>query len=298
MIGRTDRILITGANGLLGQKLVKQCRAKNVAFLATSMGKNRNEDCPTENYSEMDICDTGEVNRIFIEFKPTHIIHTAAITNVDFCELNPDECQRVNVEATAILFEAAKSCNGYLIFLSTDFVFDGELGNYSEQDLPNPLSVYAKSKYDSEQMLQQDIYKNWAIVRTIIVYGVGNNLSRTNIICWAKDALQAGQEMKIVDDQFRAPTWADDLAWACLRIVTLQEQGVFHIAGPETMSIFNIIERVAKHFGYATTQLVRVSSATLNQPAKRPPKTGFDLKKSREILGYNPRTLEQTLDLL
>jgi dTDP-4-dehydrorhamnose reductase len=104
--------------------------------------------------------------------------------------------------------------------------------------------------------------------------------------------------MNIIDDQFRAPTWADDLAWACIRICELEKVGIYHISGPETMSIFEIVQRVALHFGLSTTTLNRTDSSTLNQPAKRPPKTGFDLSKARLDLGYNPKTLEQTLDLL
>jgi dTDP-4-dehydrorhamnose reductase len=151
---------------------------------------------------------------------------------------------------------------------------------------------------DSENFLFNDSYANSSIVRTIIVYGIANNLSRTNIVCWAKDALSKGQEMRIIDDQFRAPTWADDLAWACIRICELNKRGIFHISGPETMSIFEIVERVARYFGLSTKTLVRTDSSTLNQPAKRPPKTGFDLTKSRNELGYNPKTLEETLDLI
>jgi dTDP-4-dehydrorhamnose reductase len=104
--------------------------------------------------------------------------------------------------------------------------------------------------------------------------------------------------MRIIDDQFRAPTWADDLAWACIRICELDKSGIYHISGPETISIFEIVERVASYFGLSRETLIRTDSSTLNQPAKRPPKTGFDLTKSRNVLGYNPKTLEETLDLI
>ena len=235
---------------------------------------------------------------MFTDFQPTHIIHTAAITNVDTCELNPEECELVNVTATRYLFEAAQKVNAHFQLLSTDFVFDGEKGNYKETDEPNPLSVYAQSKVDGEVLLLNSDYKNHSIVRTIIVYGVGNNLSRNNIICWAKEALSKGQLMNIIDDQFRAPTWADDLAWACLRICELDKTGIYHISGPETFSIYTIVERVANFYGLSTESLTKTDSSTLNQPAKRPPRTGFDLTKSRNDLGYNPKTIEETLKYL
>jgi dTDP-4-dehydrorhamnose reductase len=292
------KVLITGSNGLLGQKIVGQVLKKGTSFLATSKGENRNPNCPSENYQSLDICDANAIEKVFTDFQPTHIIHTAAITNVDTCELNPEECELVNVTATRYLFETAQKVNAHFQLLSTDFVFDGEKGNYKETDEPNPLSIYAQSKVDGEALLLNSNYKNHSIVRTIIVYGVGNNLSRNNIICWAKEALSKGQQMNIIDDQFRAPTWADDLAWACLRICELDKTGIYHISGPETFSIYTIVERVANYYGLSSQSLTKTDSSTLNQPAKRPPKTGFDLTKSRTDLGYNPKTLEETLKYL
>lgn len=292
------KIIITGSNGLLGQKLVAYLHNKGINFIATSKGENRNPDCPKEKYYSLDICVQTAIEDIFDKYKPTHVIHTAAITNVDACELDPDLCYLVNVQATQFLVEASLKHKAHFQLLSTDFIFDGLKGNYKEEDIPNPLSHYASSKVNAEKVLLNSEYQNWSIVRTIIVYGIGNNLSRTNIVCWAKDALSKGQEMRIIDDQFRAPTWADDLAWACVRICKLNKTGIFHISGPETMSIFEIVQRVARYFSLPTNTLVRTDSSTLNQPAKRPPKTGFDLSKSKKELGYKPRTLEETLPFI
>jgi len=292
------KILISGSNGLLGQKLVKQLSKNNIEYLATSKGDNRNPDCPSKNYEAIDITDKNQVLRVVRDFEPDFIIHTAAITNVDYCELNEQECHEVNVIGTQNVFDSAKSTGAHFQMLSTDFVFDGKNGDYKETDLPNPLSIYAASKVNGEQILINSDYKNWSIVRTIIVYGEGSNLSRSNIVLWARDALKKGSPLNIIDDQFRSPTWADDLAWGCIQICKLNCTGIYHLSGPETMSIYDLVLRVAKFYKLETKSINRTDSSSLNQPAKRPPKTGFDLSKARIELGYRPKTLEESLRFL
>lgn len=291
------RILVTGSNGLLGQKIVGQLLKKEVKFLATSQGDNRNSSCESNCYESLDITDFNAVELVVKKYRPTHIIHTAALTNVDHCEVDPEKCYAINVTGTDNLFSVCKALNIHFQLVSTDFVFDGLKGNYSEEDDVNPLSIYAKSKVEAEQVLKASTYKNWAISRTIIVYGTGENLSRSNLLVWAKTALPNGDKMRVIDDQFRSPTWADDLAWGCIRICELDVKGVFHLSGPTVYSIFEIVELIAKYYNYSMENVERISSLTLNQAAKRPPCTGFDISKARNVLGYSPKTIEETLDL-
>jgi dTDP-4-dehydrorhamnose reductase len=286
------KVLITGSNGLLGQKLVKLCIEKSINFIATSSGNNRNPNCPIENYKSLDITSRTQIQQVFGSTNPTAIIHTAAITNVDQCEERPEACHQVNVMGTAYLLAEAKKINAHFQLLSTDFVFDGEKGNYREEDMVAPLSV------DAERLLFLSKYTNWSIARTIIVYGTGYNLSRSNIILWAREALSKGNPLNIVDDQFRAPTWADDLAKGCLSIIEKGHFGIFHLCGPETMSILDLVKKVAEFYAYPKDTIVPVSSRTLNQLAKRPPKTGFDLTKARILLGYEPISIEESLVIL
>jgi len=185
--------------------------------------------------------------------------------------------------------------NIQLVQLSTDFVFDGKDGPYSETDIPNPLSIYAKSKYKAEQLLVNNEYKNWSIIRTIIVYGEGENLSRSNIVLWAKSALGENKPLTIVDDQFRSPTWADDLAWACIQTSKLNETGVFHISGPKVYSIYELVCEIADFYGNDKKLIKPIKSNTLNQRASRPPITGFDISKAIKVLGYNPKSLKNSL---
>ncbi len=293
------KLLITGSNGLLGQKVVERCIKHRIPFLATSKGANRNADCPEDYYQEMDISCIDEVEKVFGAYNPTHVIHTAAITNVDYCEIHPEECKILNTDSVRLLFEMSKKINAHFQLLSTDFVFDGEKGNYKEEDPVNPLSYYAKSKVEAESILLNDgAYTNWSIVRTIIVYGTGNNLSRSNLISWAISALKNNEPIKVIDDQFRAPTWAPDLAYACVEICLRNKNGIFHISGPSTFSILEIVYTVAGFYQLSKENIEKISSKELNQPAKRPPKTGFDLKKAREELNFEPTSLISSLMML
>lgn len=294
------RILITGSNGLLGQKLVHQLlQNESYVLLATSMGENRmsilKEANYSKNYQSLDITNQEEVEKVVAGFKPNVVINTAAMTNVDACETDRENCWKLNVTAVEYLIEACKKVDAHLIHLSTDFVFDGENGPYKEEDLALPLSYYGQSKLASEKLMQNSGLKHWSIARTIIVYGVAENMSRSNIVLWAKEALEKKQPIKVVDDQFRMPTWADDLAKGCLLIAEKKANGIFHLSGKDFISIYELVERVADYFGLEKNSMEKIKSNSLNQAAKRPPKTGFTLDKSIKILGYNPISFEEGL---
>ena len=294
------RILITGSNGLLGQKIVHQLlHNESYVLLATSMGENRmsilKEANYSKNYQSLDITNQEEVEKVVASFKPNVVINTAAMTNVDACETDRENCWKLNVTAVEYLIDACKKVDAHLIHLSTDFVFDGENGPYKEEDIAVPLSYYGESKLASENRMQNSGLKHWSIARTIIVYGVAENMSRSNIVLWAKEALEKKQPIKVVDDQFRMPTWADDLATGCLLIADKQANGIFHLSGKDFMSIYELVERVADYFGLEKNTMEKIKSNSLNQAAKRPPKTGFVLDKSIKILGYNPISFEEGL---
>ena len=292
------KILITGSNGLLGQKLVALLANKEgVTLLTTSKGANRISNTNGYQYQSLDITNEKEVAAIFNAFKPDTIINTAAMTNVDSCESLQKECWELNVTAVEYLIKYAELHQAHLIHLSTDFVFDGENGPYKESDQANPLSYYGKSKLAAEKLVQQANTK-WSIVRTIIVYGVAENMSRSNIVLWAKEALEKGDPLTIVDDQFRSPTLAEDLAMGCWLIAEKQATGIFHLSGKDLMSIIELVYRVADFYNYDKSNVQPIKSNSLNQAAKRPPKTGFILDKAINELGYNPCSFEEGLAIV
>lgn len=292
------KILLTGSNGLLGQKIVEKCaNDSTIELLATSKGENR-ISLYSVNYESLDITKENEIREIVSQFHPDVIINTAAMTNVDACESAKEEAWKLNVGAVRNLLNVSKENNIHLIHLSTDFIFDGDNGPYKEEDLPNPVSYYGETKLAAEKLLLGDDYENWAIARTIIVYGIAEKMSRSNLILWAKVALEKEQDIKVVDDQFRSPTLAEDLAEGCLLIAKKHATGIFHLSGEKTESIFDLVNHIADYWGLNKKLIKAISSTTLNQEAKRPPKTGFDISKAKRQLGYQPHSFTEGLHLI
>ena len=292
------KILITGSNGLLGQKLIGLYLKNNdVQLIATARGINRYPIDEGYEYAIMDITSFEQVQEVIKKYKPHCIINTAAMTNVDQCEEDMVGAKNLNINAVSHLIDAANQVDAHFIQLSTDFIFDGKAGPYKEDDEPKPLSFYGKTKLEAEKIIRAKSNK-WSIIRTILVYGIVHDMSRSNIVLWAKNALEKGQPLKIVDDQFRSPTLAEDLAIGCQLVEQKEAEGIYNISGKDQMSIVSLVERVADYFQLDKTSIERVSSSTLNQPAKRPPITGFNLEKSIKELGYNPHSFEEGIELL
>lgn len=290
------KILITGSNGLLGQKLVEQL-AGSGDIIATARGENR---LPTEEgyrYLSLDITDQASVDRIFEQEKPDAVIHTAAMTNVDQCETEKEECWKLNVLATEYLVEAAKRVNAFFLHVSTDFIFDGAAGPYAEDAEANPISFYGWSKYAAEKVVIHSGIK-WAIARTVLVYGIAHDMSRSNIILWVKGSLEAGKAIKVVNDQWRTPTLAEDLAAGCILIVQQQAEGIYNISGKDFLNPYQMAVMTADFFNLDKSLIEEVDGTLFKQTARRPPRTGFLLDKPQKVLGYAPRSFEEGIALL
>jgi dTDP-4-dehydrorhamnose reductase len=245
-------------------------------------------------YEDADLTDAAAQEALFERHRPQAVIHTAAMTNVDACTEQPEACRQMNVEAVRTLAGLCKKHGAHLVHLSTDFVFDGRSGPYRETDTPNPLSVYAQSKLDSEKIVLAPGV-NGCVIRTIIIYGVTDDKQRSNIVLWTKRSLEAKQPIRVITDQYRAPTLAEDLADACLEAALRKARGVYHVAGPDLLSIIGIVQKVAGFFGLDPSGIVPVTSAELNQPARRPPVTGFVLDKAKRDLDYRPHSFDEGL---
>ena len=292
------KVLITGSNGLLGQKLIYQLVGyPSYQVFATSRGENRTLLRKRYEYIPLDITDKEEIDETFNEIKPDIVINTAAMTNVDACEDQKEECWKLNVDAVEYLVNACEKHEAHLIHVSTDFIFDGEDGPYDEEAKANPVSYYGESKLAAEEIVKAASCK-WSIARTVLVYGVVDNMSRSNIVLWAKGALEKGTDLTVVDDQYRTPTLAEDLAHGCILIAQKGAEGIYNISGDEFMCVIDIVKRVARYYDLDESNIKSISSSTLNQRAKRPPKTGFVLDKAKRDLGYKPSTFEEGISIM
>jgi dTDP-4-dehydrorhamnose reductase len=185
----------------------------------------------------------------------------------------------------------------HLIHLSTDFIFNGTHGPVTEEETPEPLSYYGHSKWKAEQLVMQQA-NSWAVARTVLVYGIVSDMSRSNIVLWAKGALESGKTINVVCDQFRTPTLAEDLASGCALIADKKAQGIFNISGRDYMSVFDLVYKVATYWKLDKSLLNMSTSEGIKQPAKRPPITGFILDKAIKELGYKPHSFEEGLAVL
>ncbi|MCS7085836.1 MAG: NAD(P)-dependent oxidoreductase [Bacteroidia bacterium] len=293
----TDSILITGANGLLGRKLTDLLAGRrSLRLIAPGRGKNKFSSNGYE-YISLDVTRAEEVRRTMDQTRPSAVIHCAAMTNVDACELDPDACRAANVDAVRNLVEACENVGARLVHLSTDFVFDGADGPYDENAVPNPLSVYGKAKWMAEEYVKAARIPA-AIVRTMLVYGVTPDMSRSNIVLWVKKSLEEGKSIRVVNDQYRMPTLAEDLAAGVCEVVFRGKTGIWHISGAEGMTMYELALRVARFWNLSEALISPCDSHSLNQPAPRPPRTGFILLKAQTELGYRPHSFEAGLEIV
>jgi len=289
------KIVITGSNGLLGQTLLNLLLDEKEKYKIFGFSKGENRSGRTDfDYFTLDITDEDELRKKLLAIKPDAIINTAAMTNVDACENDKINCDKLNVEAVNYLAIISAEINAHLIHISTDFIFDGKKGYYKETDKPNPLSYYGESKLKSEAVLLNSTI-DFTILRTILVYGKVYDMSKSNIVLWVKQMLTDKKEITIVDDQFRMPTYAEDLAMACKLAIDKKATGIFNISSSELLSIYEIAQQIADAFKLDKSLLKPISTSTLNQTAPRPSKTGFDLNKTINELGFYPKTFREDL---
>lgn len=291
------KILITGANGLLGQKLVGLLKTiPEVTLVATARGESV---LPVDSYTylTMDIRNHQEVHSVITKAQPDVVIHTAAMTHVDQCETDREGCWQSNVVAVEHMVSACQHVDAHLIHVSTDFIFDGSHGPLDEEETPAPVNYYGESKLAAEKIVMASRLR-WCILRTVLVFGITQDMSRSNIVLWVKSSLEAGKTIQVVNDQFRTPTLAEDLAMGCWLAAKHGARGIYHISGKDFLSPYQIALKTASYFQLDASLIKAADSTTFRQPAQRPLITGFIIEKARKELAYEPHSFEEGLAIL
>ena len=289
------KVLITGANGFLGYYLTKQLLGEYYEVIATGKGENRLPFYEGKHfkYVAMDFTDPFAVHDVFEKHKPGLVVHAGAMSKPDDCEQNQWQAYLTNVEGTITMLLNAAEQKSFFVFISTDFIFDGEKGMYSEDDNPGPVNFYGKTKMEAEDAVKEYEY-DWTIVRTVLVYGKPA-AGRGNILSVVKEKLEKGEEYSVFDDQVRTPTYVGDLASGIVSVLEKRATGIYHLSGMNVLTPYEMACKTADYLGLNKSLIKKVTATEIIQAAKRPVKTGFIIAKARKELGYAPIPFEEGL---
>ena len=287
-----NRILITGSNGMLGQRAVQFYSSKeNVELLATSVEEKSVVD--SVDYISSDIKNRDEIKKVIHDYYPDFIIHTGAFTNVDLSEKLREDAWKINVKGVEYIAEAARAIDAHIIHISTDYIFDGKDGPYSENAKPNPVGYYGRTKLASENALRIS-GTFFTILRTNVLYGIAPN-SRPDFVRWVINSLEKNDKIRIVKDQINNPTFIDDLVQGINKIIEFKKTGTYNIGGKEFLSRLDFTFQIAEYFNLDKNLINPITTEELKQPAKRPLKSGLLILKAETELGYKPHTITESL---
>ncbi|NHZ85454.1 MAG: sugar nucleotide-binding protein [Planctomycetia bacterium] len=268
----SKKIVITGASGQLGNSVINQLNGK-FKLLATDIN-SKIFDSSNISFAFLDITDFEKIKSTLSNFKPDVIINLAAFTDVDGCELNPDRAYLLNTKSVEMLSD---SFDGQFIQISTDYVFDGYNGPYSEDDYTNPISVYGKTKLEAENILQN--YRNtWCILRTNVLFDYYLD-TEASFIKWVIDSLNLNRTINVVDDQWNNPTWTQSLAEVIELVINKNVKGLYNYGGADYLNRFEFAQIIADVFNLDKTLILPINTDSLNQAALRPSKGGLRTEK-------------------
>ena len=287
------RILVTGGSGLLGAKIAEVGQKYGHQI---TLGFN---DHPVDHVDslKLDITDVGEVSGAFIQVKPDAVIHAAALTDVDRCEREPELAYKINVDGTRNIVNYSNKFESSLIFVSTDYVFSGEKGNYSENDETSPINFYGRSKLEAEKEVTSSS-RNWCIVRPSVIFGSTPAAGKVNFVLWLLNTLKNGELVRIVTDQWVSPTLNTNLAEMIFDMIGNKQSGIFHLSGASQISRYDFALKIAKKFNLEKSLIKPVRSKEMNWVAKRPINSSLNVEKAEKILQVKPLKICEALNLL
>ncbi len=285
------KVLITGANGFLAQHLCVFFNNKGFEVHGTYRNQTVLQEHGAIKYHCLELTDVSSVDFLVSKLEPAIIVHAAAMSKPDECNINQEACIKNNVEVTKYLVDACLKINAHFIYLSTDFIF-GENGPHSELDQPDPLNFYGTSKLMAEKIVKSNLV-NYTIVRPVFIYGATWEGMRSGFIQWVAQQLKAGSRIKVVNDQFRTPTYAEDICKGIAQIIDLQKTGDFHLAGHEIYTPYQMAIKVAELLGLDESLIEAVTSANFPEPVQRAKRSGLKIDKAINELNYKPLSFEE-----
>ena len=295
------KILIIGANGFTGRQILNDLSV-HTQYKVTGCSLHPDispNDAGKYRFIETDIRNEADIKCLFEEVQPDVVINCSALSVPDYCETHHEEAYLTNVTAVSQLAVFCEEYKSRFIHLSTDFVFDEKINEdagllYTEEDVPAPVNYYGYTKWKGEEKVAETC-SSFAIVRVAIVYGRALPGQHGNIVQLVMKRLKAGQEIRVVSDQWRTPTYVGDVSDGVQRLIAHTTNGIFHICGDECMSIAEIAYQVADYMGLDRSLIYSVTTEEMNEPTPRPRFSGMSIDKARTMLGYEPQKLKEVL---
>jgi len=285
------KFLVTGSTGLVGSQVVKELVEQGDTVFSSFHNSKPEHGIPTH----MDLNHPDEIENNIQKIKPDAIIHLAALTNVDLCEKEKENAIKINSTATEIISKQAAKQKSFLVYVSTDYVFDGTKGMRKESDMTNPVDFYGKSKLDGEKKIM-DLASSWCIARTSTPYGI--HQTQKSFPVWVSENLGKNNSINVVVDQFTSPTYVPNLSRMLIEVATRQIVGIIHLAGGTRISRYEMAEIVADKLILDKKLLKPTTLPEMNWVAKRPKDSSLDVSQAISILQEKPVIIEQGLDNL
>ena len=283
------KFLVTGSAGLVGQQVVKYLSKSNQVFSCYNESKPEYGDSV-----KMDLKNYELVSSVLTEIKPDVVIHLGAMTGVDICEKEKTAASEINTKATEIIAKECSKLNSFLVYVSTDYVFDGNFGMYKEGDVANPLGFYGKSKLEGEKAVQ-NFSTNWCIARTSTPFGL--HPTKKSFPMWVIENLQKQKQIDVLIDQFTSPTYIPNLSRMLIEISERRITGIIHAAGASKISRYQMASMVSDKLNLDGTLLKQISMNKMKWVAQRPKDSSLDVSRASSILNEKPQKIDQSLNL-
>jgi len=291
------KVLVVGGSGLLGNKLVRLCLAKGLDVCATHKSSPQSPTIGGERiFLKLDITDRESAISKVSELKPDVIVNTAAMTNVDLCEVEKETAWKVNAEGAKNIAEACSKSGAFLVQVSTGYVFDGEKGSYDEGEEPNPIGYYGYTKLKGEQFVESNI-DEWCIARTDVIFGWGRP-NRPNFATWVIENLEKKAIIKTVTDQYNSPTLNTNLAEMIVEVAERKTKGILNLAGASRISRLDFAKKISETFNLDEKLIYPVKTEELNWKAKRPKDSSLNVSKAQRLLLHKPLSIDEALKTL